>query len=36
VEPEIMEFWVDQKNRLHKRELYKLEENKWNLYLLSP
>ena len=36
VEPEIIEFWIDQKNRLHKRELYKLEESKWNLYLLSP
>jgi len=36
VEPESIEFWIDQKNRLHKRELYKKENSKWKKVLLSP
>ena len=36
VEPESIEFWIDQKNRLHKRELYKKENSQWERVLLSP
>ena len=36
VEPESIEFWIDQKNRLHKRELYKKDNFKWKRVLLSP
>ena len=36
LKPELIEFWVDQKNRLHKRKLYKLEEEQWKVSLLSP
>ena len=34
--PESIEFWIDQKNRLHKRELYKKENSEWKRVLLSP
>ena len=34
--PDSIEFWVDIKNRLHKRERYTLEENQWMKKLLSP
>jgi len=36
VEPESIEFWIDQKNRLHKRELYTKENSGWKKTLLSP
>jgi len=36
LKPELIEFWVDQKNRLHKRKLYKLEDGQWKVSLLSP
>ena len=36
VEPESIEFWIDQKNRLHKREFYKKEYSEWKRVLLSP
>jgi len=36
LKPEMIEFWVDQKNRLHKRKLYKLEDEQWKISLLSP
>ena len=36
VVPESIEFWIDQKNRLHKRELYKKEKSQWERVLLSP
>ena len=36
VVPESIEFWIDQKNRLHKRELYTKENSEWNRVLLSP
>ena len=36
VEPNSIEFWIDQKNRLHKRELYKKEGLDWKKVLLSP
>ena len=36
VEPESIEFWIDQKNRLHKRELYTKETSVWKKTLLSP
>lgn len=36
VVPESIEFWIDQKNRLHKRELFKKEHSEWKRVLLSP
>ena len=36
VEPESIEFWIDQKNRLHKRELYTIKNDIWLKKLLSP
>ena len=36
LEPESIEFWIDQKNRLHKRELFKKEYSEWKRVLLSP
>jgi pyridoxamine 5'-phosphate oxidase len=36
VEPESIEFWIDQKNRLHKRELYRIGTSGWKKTLLSP
>ena len=36
VVPESIEFWIDQKNRLHKRELFKKENSEWKRVLLSP
>jgi len=36
VEPNSIEFWIDQKNRLHKRELFKKEGLNWSKVLLSP
>ena len=36
VEPESIEFWIDQKNRLHKRELFIKEGVDWRRVLLSP
>jgi pyridoxamine 5'-phosphate oxidase len=36
VEPESIEFWVDQKNRLHIRELYTKKGSEWKKVLLSP
>ena len=36
LKPELIEFWIDQKNRLHKRKLYKLEDDQWKASLLSP
>ena len=36
LKPELIEFWIDQKNRLHKRKLYKLEDDQWKTSLLSP
>jgi pyridoxamine 5'-phosphate oxidase len=36
LKPERIEFWMDQKNRLHKRKLYKLEDEQWKISLLSP
>ena len=36
VVPESIEFWIDQKHRLHKRELYKKENSEWKRVLLSP
>ena len=36
VKPELIEFWTDQKNRLHKRKVYILKENSWKNFLLSP
>ena len=36
VEPESIEFWVDKKNRLHRRELFTRKNDKWLKKLLSP
>ena len=34
--PSRIEFWKNEVNRLHKRELFILESNKWKKTLLSP
>ena len=34
--PNRIEFWKNEVNRLHKRELFILESNKWRKTLLSP
>ena len=34
--PSRIEFWKNEVNRLHKRELFILESNKWRKTLLSP
>ena len=34
--PHKIEFWINQPNRLHQRELFTLELNKWKKTLLSP
>lgn len=36
VEPLSIEFWIDQKNRLHKRELYTQVGGEWKISYLSP
>ena len=36
VAPISIEFWIDQKNRLHKRELYSKSGTDWKKALLSP
>tara|TARA_B100000575_G_scaffold278818_1_gene266518 strand:- start:758 stop:1360 length:603 start_codon:yes stop_codon:yes gene_type:complete len=36
LEPYSIEFWQDQKNRLHKREIYTLSKSVWQKSLLSP
>ena len=36
VDPNSIEFWIDQKNRLHKRELFKKDGLNWSKVLLSP
>ena len=36
LKPQAIEFWKDQKNRLHKRELFYLSRGEWQVSLLSP
>ena len=36
LKPNLFEFWINQENRLHKRELYILKEEKWEFSLISP
>ena len=36
VKPKSIEFWIDQKNRLHKRELFTTDDSDWKMVLLSP
>ena len=36
VKPKSIEFWIDQKNRLHKRELFTIDHTDWKMVLLSP
>ena len=36
VKPYLIEFWEDQKNRLHKRELYTKILSNWKIETLSP
>ena len=36
LQPERIEFWEKQSNRLHKRELFEFISNDWKESLLSP
>ena len=36
LKPNLFEFWVNQENRLHKRELFILNESEWKQSLISP
>ena len=36
LKPKLIEFWIDKKNRLHKRKLYTLASGKWKVSLLAP
>jgi pyridoxamine-phosphate oxidase len=36
IKPKLIEFWIDQKNRLHRRKLFIFKEGKWEESLLSP
>ena len=36
IKPYIFEFWQGKPSRLHDRICYKIKENKWTLYRLSP
>ena len=36
LKPNLFEFWTNQKNRLHKRELFILNEEGWEKSLISP
>ena len=36
LKPNLFEFWINQENRLHKRELFILKDKKWEFSLISP
>ena len=36
MKPYLFEFWSNQENRLHKRELFTLKDKKWDFTLISP
>ncbi len=36
LKPNLFEFWTNQENRLHKRELFTLNEGGWEKSLISP
>ena len=36
LKPNLFEFWTNQENRLHKRELFTLNEEGWEKSILSP
>ena len=36
LKPNLFEFWINQENRLHKRELFTLNEECWEKSLISP
>ncbi len=36
LKPNLFEFWTNQENRLHKRELFTLQDGRWELSLISP
>ena len=36
LKPNLFEFWTNQENRLHKRELFTLNEKGWKKSLISP
>ena len=36
LKPKLFEFWINQENRLHKRELFILKDERWELTLISP
>ena len=36
LKPKLFEFWINQENRLHKRELFILKGERWERTLISP
>lgn len=36
LKPSYFEFWQGEKNRINKREVFELENNKWKEYILEP
>ena len=36
LKPKLFEFWINQENRLHKRELFILKGERWECTLISP
>ncbi len=36
LKPKLFEFWINQENRLHKRELFILKDERWERTLISP
>ena len=36
LKPNLFEFWTNQENSLHKRELFTLQDGRWELSLISP
>ena len=36
LKPNLFEFWINQENRLHKRELFILKDERWERTLISP
>lgn len=36
LKPSYFEFWQGEKNRINKREVFEIENNKWKQYILEP
>jgi len=36
LKPQLIEFWINQKNRLHRRKVYILQDSRWMESLLAP